>query len=148
MLHTLWIVAIIFLRGSYMFFSNLLPVVAVTERNPLQWGWGEGGTGHCHSASWLLFLCLSQNLSVVREQYADLLFVVCSFSLFYRAYSFAMTSWTSNDYISSVAVRKAALSWITLSGSSSILWVKFFLKVFFYILWHHLRVRWQYLFPY
>ena len=39
-----------------------------------------------------IFICLSQNLSVVREQYADLLFVVCSFSLVYRAYSFAVTS--------------------------------------------------------
>ena len=75
MLDTSWIVAIIFLLGSYMFFSNLLPVVAVTKRNPLQWGgWGEGGLG---TATLLpdLFLYLSQNHSVVREQYADL-FVV------------------------------------------------------------------------
>ena len=65
-------------------------------------GVGGGGQGLLGTATLLpdlfIFICLSQNLSVVREQYADLLFVVCSFSLVYRAYSFAVTSWTSNDY--------------------------------------------------
>ena len=75
MLHTSWIVAIIFLLGSYMFFSNLLPVVAVTKRNPLQWGGGGLGTATL-LPDLFLFLYLSQNHSVVREQYADLLFVV------------------------------------------------------------------------